>query len=105
MLLSTFFHEEPQIQYDFDILSQPLSSAHCVVKVPRLPLLAQSRRNRRLGECPLTTLTSYGSVAPARQAEIIRSMWQAKALAPATDLASLIVLLQRAGVVEPGVNG
>jgi integrase len=53
----------------------------------------------------LTTLTSYGSVAPARQAEIIRSMWQAKALAPATDLASLIVLLQRAGVVEPGVNG
>jgi len=58
-----------------------------------------------LDECPLTTLTSYGSVAPARQAEIIRSMWQAKALAPATDLASLIVLLQRAGVVEPGVNG
>ena len=47
----------------------------------------------------LTTLTSYGAVDPARQAEIIRSMWQAKVPATITDLASLIQALQHAGLV------
>jgi hypothetical protein len=53
----------------------------------------------------LTTLTSYGVVEPARQAEIIRSMWRAKTPASVTDIASLLVLLQRAGIVEPGAIG
>ena len=48
----------------------------------------------------LTTLTSYGVVEPARQAEIIRSMWQEKA--PVPDIASLIVALQ--GIVETVVK-
>ncbi|HEY3029741.1 MAG TPA: hypothetical protein VGJ68_06115, partial [Bradyrhizobium sp.] len=51
----------------------------------------------------LTTFTSYGAVEPARQAEIIRSMWQAKAPAPINDIESLIVALQRAGIVQPGL--
>jgi integrase len=53
----------------------------------------------------LTTFTSYGAVEPARQAEIIRGMWQAKAPAPINDIASLIVALQRAGIVHPGLMG
>lgn len=36
----------------------------------------------------LTTLTSYGAVEPARQAEIIRGLWQEKT--PAHDVASLL---------------
>jgi hypothetical protein len=43
-------------------------------------------------------LSRRGAVEPARQAEIIRSMWQEKA--PVTDLASLIVALQQAGTVR-----
>ena len=47
----------------------------------------------------LTTLTSYGAVEPARQAEIIRAMWQAPV--QGSDLASRIaVVLQQAGIVE-----
>jgi integrase len=53
----------------------------------------------------LTTFTSYGAVEPARQAEIIRRMWQAKAPAPINDIESLIVALQRAGIVQPGLIG
>jgi integrase len=46
----------------------------------------------------LTTLTSYGSVEPARQAEIIRSMWQTKAAT--NDFATRIAAaLQQAGIV------
>jgi integrase len=49
----------------------------------------------------LTTFTSYGAVEPARQAEIIRAMWEAPVLG--SDLASRIaVLLQQAGIVEAG---
>ena len=49
----------------------------------------------------LTTLTSYGAVEPARQAEIIRTMWQEKTTG--SDLASRIaVVLQQAGIVEAG---
>ena len=47
----------------------------------------------------LTTLTTYGAVEPARQAEIIRGMWEAPV--PGSDLASRIaVVLQQAGIVE-----
>jgi hypothetical protein len=45
----------------------------------------------------LTTLTSYGEVEPARQAEIIRSMWRPKATG--SDLAIALVL-QKSGIVE-----
>jgi integrase len=46
----------------------------------------------------LTTLTSYGSVEPARQAEIIRSMWQTRAATD--DFANRIAAaLERAGIV------
>ena len=46
----------------------------------------------------LTTLTSYGSVEPARQAEIIRGMWQRRAAAD--DFANRIAAaLQQAGIV------
>ena len=50
----------------------------------------------------LTTFTSYGAVEPARQAEIIRSMWQAQATG--SNLASRIaVVLRREGFVEGGL--
>jgi hypothetical protein len=52
----------------------------------------------------LTTLTSYGAVEPARQAEIIRAMWQAPV--PASDLASRIAaVLQQAGIVRSETAG
>jgi integrase len=47
----------------------------------------------------LTTLTSYGAVEPARQAEIMRSMWQARAVTD--NFANRIaVALQQAGIVR-----
>jgi hypothetical protein len=51
----------------------------------------------------LTTLTSYGAVEPARQAEIIRSMWQGKS---ATDdlLSRIAVALQQAGIVQSEIK-
>lgn len=52
----------------------------------------------------LTTLTSYGAVEPARQAEIIRGMWQARPVA--NDLASRIAaVLQQAGIVQSEFTG
>ncbi len=50
----------------------------------------------------LTTFTSYGAVEPARQAEIMRSMWQATATD--SDLANRIaVVLRREGFIERGL--
>jgi hypothetical protein len=47
----------------------------------------------------LTTLTSYGAVEPARQAEIMRSMWQARVATD--DFANRIAAaLQQAGIVR-----
>ena len=56
-------------------------------------------------EAVLTTLTSYGAVAPDRQAELIRRMGLARA--PASGLAGAIAVgvqaaLQQAGICEPG---
>ena len=52
----------------------------------------------------LTTLTSYGAVEPARQAEIIRSMWQTRAVTD--DFANRIaVALQQAGIVGSEITG
>jgi integrase len=52
----------------------------------------------------LTTLTSYGAVEPARQAEIIRSMWQAR---PVTDdfASRIAAALQQAGIVQSEITG
>jgi integrase len=56
-------------------------------------------------ESVLTTLTSYGTVAPDRQAELMRRMGQARA--PVSGLTEAIALgvqaaLQQAGICEPG---
>jgi integrase len=52
----------------------------------------------------LTTLTSYGAVEPARQAEIIRSMWQTRTVTD--DFANRIaVALQQAGIVQSESTG
>jgi integrase len=52
----------------------------------------------------LTTFTSYGAVEPARQAEIIRSMWQTPTVTD--DFANRIaVALQQAGIVRSEITG